>query len=102
MFSGRQGLRVRISEPGLHTVRLQDAAGRELAVRRGTGFAEYRFAEANHAGLYFIRVNLKSRVKNGVLNGEASSETSGANKGMKNSAADREIIQKVFVGNSPD
>jgi hypothetical protein len=101
-ISGAQGLSVRIAEPGLHTVRVQDASGRTLAIRRGTGFAEYRFAEANHAGLYFIRVNWKSGVKNSAMNGEASGEISGANKGMKNSEADRETIQKVFVGHSLD
>jgi hypothetical protein len=101
-ISGAQGLRVRIAEPGLHTVCVQNASGRTLAMRRGTGFAEYQFAEANHAGLYFIRVNLSSGVKNSAMNGEGSGETSGANKGTKNSEADREIIQKVFVGHSPD
>jgi hypothetical protein len=60
VFSGvsATGLTVLVSDPGSHRVGLHDASGREIARRRGIGAAEYRFAEARRAGVYFVRVNL--------------------------------------------
>jgi hypothetical protein len=56
--AGRSGgLDVRISKPGYHAVEILDASGREITRRQGQGPATYRFREAKHAGLYFVRVN---------------------------------------------
>ncbi len=59
MTTSATGLHVRIADAGSHTVLVNDASGRELARRQGTGAAEYRFAEANKPGLYFVRVIVK-------------------------------------------
>jgi lysophospholipase L1-like esterase len=64
------GFRVRISEAGYHVVEILDASGREIALRKGQGPADYRF-EAKQAGLYFVRMSAggKSFVRK-VLAGE--------------------------------
>ena len=56
---GTSGFSVRITHAGFHRVRVQDASGREVARRQGTGMIEYRFAEVSRPGLYFVQVNTK-------------------------------------------
>jgi hypothetical protein len=59
--AGRAGVIVRVSETGSHTVSIHDGSGRLVARGQGTGVAEHRFAAANKAGLYFVRVKANGK-----------------------------------------
>ena len=49
-------LKVSITEPGPHTVEVQDVNGRTVISRKGAGIQEYHLKEISQAGIYFIRV----------------------------------------------
>lgn len=52
--------RIRVAHPGAHSLEVYDTSGGRVAMRRGEGDREYRFAEIRRPGVYYIRVKTEA------------------------------------------